>query len=235
MTLARTLTIPVKARDPARERNDQVGRAHASHALEARLVRSHSPAPLAVVAPPHPLYGGTIGNPVVRALEHAFQSTGHWTLAFNFRGIGESTGSPSGEPSDALSDYLTVAQSVPDARPAWLSGYSFGAVAALAAAIELQVPRVLLVAPQLGVLDPELFARYSGHLAIALASEDDYAPPDAVRAMLQARVEARTEAQQPCGEAVVHVVDGADHFFLGSARQPLADALDALLAGEAHA
>ncbi len=246
MTFARTLTIPVlgraradlshasgstRANAPlAREAAGAGGvggrEAPASHTLEARLVRGNASTPLAVIAPPHPLYGGTIGSPVVRALERAFQAAGHWTLAFNFRGVGESTGEPSGAPEDALADYLAVVHSVPDAQPAWLSGYSFGAAAALAAAIELEVPRVLLVAPQLGALDPPMFARYPGRLMVALASEDEYAPPDAVRKMCETRAETATQ---------ICIIEGADHFFLGSALPPLARVLETLIGAEAGA
>ena len=191
------------------------------HTLESRLVRAEGSAPLALIAPPHPVYGGTIGNPVVRALERAYQAAGHSTLAFNFRGTGESTGEPSGEQSQALVDYLAVAQSVPDAKPAWLSGYSFGSVAALAAAIELEVPRVLMVAPPLELLDPALLRRYRGQLALAVGSEDEYAPVAAVRELLDRRA-----------DTVLKVIEGAEHFFFGSAVQRLAPALQELLGGE---
>src|SRR5687767_13932749 len=86
------------------------------HKLEARFTRSSGPlsvsegasraGQLAVVAPPHPLYGGSIGNPVVRAMEARLQAHGLSTLAFNFRGTGESTGEPSGDLADGLVDYM---------------------------------------------------------------------------------------------------------------------------------
>ena len=77
MVTPRTLTIPVEG---------------TTHQLEARLHRLPDSVELALVAPPHPVYGGSIGNPVVRAIERAFHAVGVSTLAFNFRGTGESTG-----------------------------------------------------------------------------------------------------------------------------------------------
>jgi alpha/beta superfamily hydrolase len=190
----------------------------ARHTLEARLSRAGQA--LALVAPPHPLFGGSIGNPVVRALESALAARGLATLAFNFRGTGASGGAPSGEQSDALIDYLAAARGGAGALElAWCTGYSFGGCAALAAAIELGVQRVLMVGPPLALLDPALLSRFDGELAIAVGSEDDYAPLPELREVL---ARARTPR--------VEVVEGADHFFLGSQVQALAAALATLLA-----
>ncbi|MEY3517789.1 MAG: hypothetical protein RLZ89_649, partial [Pseudomonadota bacterium] len=47
---------------------------------------------VAVVAHPHPLFGGTMDNKVVQTLARAFVQCG-WTVArFNFRGVGASEG-----------------------------------------------------------------------------------------------------------------------------------------------
>jgi alpha/beta superfamily hydrolase len=192
--------------------------AGARHSLEARLARADQTRELAVVAPPHPLYGGSIGNPVVRALESTFQARGLATLAFNFRGVGASTGTPSGDAADALLDYLAAAGGAGDAHIAWLSGYSFGACAALAAALELNVQRVLMVAPPLALLDSQLLPRFAGELRIAVGSEDEYAPLDALRELFATAPNARIE-----------VVEGADHFFLGSQCQRLAQVVATLV------
>ena len=188
-----------------------------SHVLEARE-RRRKGARMALVAPPHPLYGGSIGNPVVRAIEQAFAQRDLDTLAFNFRGTGESTGEPSGDQADALVDYLAAARSVADAPLAWLSGYSFGSIAALAAAATLSVPRVLMVAPPLALLDPALLTRFEGTIAVAIGSDDEYAPVDALRT---------TFAAHP--RTTVDIVEGTEHFFLGSAVRRLSDALTRLL------
>lgn len=206
MTLARTLSIPIPG---------------TSHRLEARTSAPSAEQKLAVIAPPHPVYGGTIGNPVVRALERAFQEAGLGTLAFNFRGTGESTGEPSEDLDEALVDYLAVAQSAPAGSLSFLSGYSFGSIAALRAGIALSVPRLVLIAPPLGMLDPRLLERYAGRIVVLVGSEDEYAPAEAVREMFS-----------PRPDTSLTVLEGLEHFFLGSAVRELADALGRVLREE---
>lgn len=183
------------------------------HTIEARFTRPSGATQAVTIAPPHPLYGGTIGNPVVRALERAYQERGLASLAFNFRGTGESAGEPSGEVADAVADYRAVLAGKLELPIAWLTGYSFGSVAALATAVEVGAERVLMVAPPLGMLAPTLLARFAGRLLVVAAEHDEYAPLGALRERLEPR-------------AQVEVVPGADHFFLGS----MVGELSALLA-----
>jgi alpha/beta superfamily hydrolase len=84
---------------------------------------------LAVVAHPHPLYGGTMDNKVVQTLARACVAAGWDCLRFNFRGVGSSEGvydEGRGETEDLLS---LVAQLAPD-KPLVLAGFSFGAFVA---------------------------------------------------------------------------------------------------------
>jgi len=84
---------------------------------------------LAVVAHPHPLFGGTMDNKVVQTLARACVASGWDCLRFNFRGVGNSEGSYDegrGETEDVLS---LVAQLAPDS-PLVLAGFSFGAFVA---------------------------------------------------------------------------------------------------------
>ena len=50
-----------------------------------------------VIAPPHPLYGGSMDSPVVNEVAWASARSGVAAVRFNWRGVGASTGVPSGE------------------------------------------------------------------------------------------------------------------------------------------
>ena len=47
---------------------------------------------LALVAHPHPLFGGTMENKVAQTLARTFVSLGYVTVRMNFRGVGQSEG-----------------------------------------------------------------------------------------------------------------------------------------------
>ena len=47
---------------------------------------------VAVIAHPHPLFGGTMDNKVVQTLARAFVQLGYRAVRFNFRGVGRSQG-----------------------------------------------------------------------------------------------------------------------------------------------
>lgn len=189
--------------------------------LEGRLTRAPERRGLAIIAPPHPLYGGSIGNPVVRAIEQAYRALALDTLAFNYRGIEESSGAPSGEMSDGVEDYLAAAHAHPEPMRSF-SGYSFGSVAGLAAAVELDVPHLLMVAPPLPWLDPILLSRYRGKLRVVVGDDDEYTPLDALQPLLAPHPNAR-----------LSVLTDADHFLLGSAAVRLAELLRTVLQEDA--
>ena len=95
-----------------------------------------APAGLAVVAHPHPLYGGTMDNKVVTTLVRTAAALGAATVRFNFRGVGASEGRHDeghGETGDVLAVIDWSAGRWPGAT-LWLCGFSFGAYVALAAA-----------------------------------------------------------------------------------------------------
>jgi uncharacterized protein len=80
----------------------------------------------AVIAHPHPLFGGTMQNKVVQTLARAFVQCGWQAVRFNFRGVGASAGiydEGRGEATDMLD---VIAQVAPNG-PLALAGFSFGA------------------------------------------------------------------------------------------------------------
>ena len=50
------------------------------------------PRGIALVAHPHPLYGGTMDNKVAQTLARTFVALGYAAARFNFRGVGSSEG-----------------------------------------------------------------------------------------------------------------------------------------------
>ena len=80
----------------------------------------------AVIAHPHPLFGGTMQNKVVQTLARAFLQSGWQAVRFNFRGVGASAGNYD-EGRGEVQDMLAVIQQVAPQGPLALAGFSFGA------------------------------------------------------------------------------------------------------------
>jgi hypothetical protein len=81
----------------------------------------------AVIAHPHPLFGGTMQNKVVQTLARAFVQCGWQAVRFNFRGVGASDGAYDegrGEQTDMLS---VIEQTALTDKPLAMAGFSFGA------------------------------------------------------------------------------------------------------------
>jgi alpha/beta superfamily hydrolase len=158
----------------------------------------------AVIAPPHPLYGGSMESPVVSEIAYACSRAGLATLRFDWRGVGGSAGAPSGSASDADLDYGAALEHLAETvgGPLAACGYSFGAAAALrAAALSRRVREAILVAPPPALLGPAPFDAVRRALVL-VGEEDRIAPPEALRALV---------ASSP--SASLAVVPEADHFF----------------------
>jgi alpha/beta superfamily hydrolase len=96
----------------------------------------------AVIAHPHPLFGGTMDNKVVQTLARAFVQSGWTALRFNFRGVGASEGGHDegrGETEDMLA---LVAQEAADG-PLAIAGFSFGSYVATRALSTLWPQRAI--------------------------------------------------------------------------------------------
>jgi alpha/beta superfamily hydrolase len=84
---------------------------------------------VAIVAHPHPLFGGTMDNKVVQTLARAFVQCG-WTVArFNFRGVGASEGVHEAGAGEAR-DFLSVVEQVAPTGALAIAGFSFGSFVA---------------------------------------------------------------------------------------------------------
>ena len=86
---------------------------------------------IAVIAHPHPLYGGTRDNKVVQTLARALLALGHACWRPDFRGVGATEGTYDegrGETEDLLAVVAAARASEPDGAslPLVLAGFSFG-------------------------------------------------------------------------------------------------------------
>jgi hypothetical protein len=91
---------------------------------------SQFPAPrgIALIAHPHPLYGGTMDNKVTQTLARAFVTLGYVAARMNFRGVGRSAGEHDagrGETDDMALLLSHMRQQYPG-LPVALAGFSFG-------------------------------------------------------------------------------------------------------------
>jgi alpha/beta superfamily hydrolase len=84
---------------------------------------------VAVIAHPHPLFGGTMENKVVQTLARAFMASGWTAVRFNFRGVGASAGSYD-EGRGEVQDMLDVVRETAPEGPLALAGFSFGSYVA---------------------------------------------------------------------------------------------------------
>jgi alpha/beta superfamily hydrolase len=87
-----------------------------------------SPRGIALIAHPHPLYGGTMDNKVTQTLARAFVGLGYASARMNFRGVGASAGTHdegAGE-TDDMALLLAHMRGRYPGVPVALAGFSFG-------------------------------------------------------------------------------------------------------------
>ncbi len=165
----------------------------------------------AVIAPPHPLYGGSMESPVVTELAHACEHASLESLRFNWRGVGASQGEKTGDFEPAVSDYAASLDWVEDSceGPIAACGYSFGAATAIRAVADRpRVRRLLLVAPPPVMLDASSFSGFGGRVDVIVGDRDEFAPLAELESALEAVPTASLE-----------VVSETDHFFMYSLRE----------------
>jgi alpha/beta superfamily hydrolase len=104
---------------------------------------------VAVIAHPHPLFGGTMDNKVVTTLGKAFLDAGIATFRFNFRGVGGTEGEHD-EGRGEVDDMVLViehARATLSHMPLYLAGFSFGGSVATFASERVEFKQLVLVAP----------------------------------------------------------------------------------------
>lgn len=199
---------------PATERLAIAGPAGA---IEIQIETLEQPLGLALIAHPHPLFGGTLDNKVVYTLARVMRELGYVALRPNFRGVGASEGQHDeggGETEDLLT-VLDYARARFGPLPLILAGFSFGAYVQTRVARRLQElgqrpSRLVLVGAAAGsvlgtrhyltepVPPDTLVIHGEWDETVPLANVLDWARPQ---------------------ELPVVLVPGADHFFHGKLRQ----------------
>ena len=175
------------------------------------LPLGQAPRGVAVIAHPHPLFGGTMENKVVQTLARAFVQTGWQAVRFNFRGVGASQGGYD-EGHGELQDLLAVVnQCAPRALAGGglaLAGFSFGAFVTTLAAEQLGTERSITKLVLVGTaasrfavvpIAPELHAQ----TLVVHGEQDDTVPLADVLAWARPQ------------KLPVTVIPGVEHFFHG--------------------
>ena len=162
---------------------------------------------VAVVAHPHPLYGGTMHNKVVQTLPRALVQADWEVVRFNFRGVGASVGEHDGGRGE-LQDLLAIVQQVAPHGPLALAGFSFGAFVTTHAVQALWSPerlqKIVLVGTAASRFDPAPVPPQAHERTLVLHGEqDDTVPLASVLDWARPQV------------LPVTVVPGGEHFFHG--------------------
>lgn len=167
---------------------------------------------IALIAHPHPLFGGTADNKVVTTLARAFRDLGCVTLRPSFRGVGGSEGEHTHgdkETHDQLAVLHWAQARFGSELPVYLAGFSFGAFVTTRVArhlAEAGTPARRLV----------LVGTAAGYVEGARSYDTEAVAPDTVVIHGDRDETVRLENVLAWAEPLeipVQVVPGADHFF----------------------
>ena len=197
------------------------GRAHIPGAAGKIEIASQVPAgarAVAVIAHPHPLFGGTMDNKVVTTLARAFLESGCATYRFNFRGVAGTEGAHDegrGESEDMVR-VIEHAHGEHGSLPLMLAGFSFGGAVATRASCRADFAQLVLVAPG--------FRRISAHGMGEAPDPNDPAlgPPGRHTVSNTLVIHGDLDETVPLSDSIawatvrevpVAVVPGGEHFF----------------------
>jgi uncharacterized protein len=132
-----------------------------------------------VICHPHPLYGGSMYNNVVDAIDGGYSAGGFTTLRFNFRGVGGSSGSygeGEGEVRDVVAAFDFLKEACKPGVHLVLAGYSFGAwIAARAVKHLAGVSSIFLVALPVAAYGTGDLSSFAGPIHLVAGTHDDIA------------------------------------------------------------
>ncbi|HEX6946862.1 MAG TPA: alpha/beta fold hydrolase [Acidimicrobiia bacterium] len=100
--------------------------------LETKVDHADRPTRVTVLCHPHPEWGGTMNSPLMIAITRVLVARGHTVIRFNFRGVGESTGTHTKGEAELEDVTAAVRYAETLGLPIAIGGWSFGARMALA-------------------------------------------------------------------------------------------------------
>ena len=189
--------------------------------LEAALRTAESPRGAVVLAHPHPLYGGTLHNPVIFHSDRELNRAGFTTLRFNFRGVEGSEGvhdEGRGEVDDVAAAVSWLRGLAPGS-PLLLVGYSFGSHCSVEYALgDASVAAAVAIGLPIRLWSFDGIERFGRPFAVVQGTSDEFGPIGEVESVLA--------KMSPPG--VLYRVEGAPHLFPGRAPEAAAQVVHAV-------
>jgi len=189
--------------------------------LEAALRVADEPKGAVVLAHPHPLYGGTLHNPVVFHADRELNRAGLTTLRFNFRGVEGSDGfhdDGRGEIGDVAAAAGWVSALAPG-TPLILVGYSFGSRCVIShATADRTIAGVVAIGLPVRLWAFEDLPSLGRPFSVVQGTEDEFGSIEEVAAVIAHAV--------PPGR--LYEVAGASHLFPGRTKEAAACVVEAV-------
>jgi alpha/beta superfamily hydrolase len=174
--ISRVLKNSLKIMNPSEPKKVKVNIYRPSGLIEGWCVRQPT-SRCVVLLPPHPSYGGTIANGILKIINDAFVDVGFNTLRINFRGVGLSQGevnNRSFDLQDALEalDWLTHDNN--DLSCLWIGGFGYGGKLAIQASMRKPgLSGMVSVSPQISPMDFNSLTPCPGGLVV-VAEQDQF-------------------------------------------------------------
>jgi uncharacterized protein len=160
----------------------------------------------AVLCHPHPAYGGTMNNRVIFRAGKAANEAGLLALRFNFRGVGESTGTYDrgrGEQEDVAAVIPWLRGQAPG-LPLVLIGFSFGAWVGLQVACrDTEIAAMVGIGLPLNHYSFDFLLENYKPAVYIIGSKDEFCPREKMESL----------ARGLPSYSEVAWIEGADHFF----------------------
>lgn len=198
--------------------------------LSAETTLPERPVAAVVITHPHPLHGGSMHTPVPTALFRRAGEIGLAAVRFDFRGVGESTGTHDegrGERDDVRAVVAWLRHRLSDQGfadvPVLLAGWSFGADVMLA--VDDDIAGWFAVAAPLAIVPVAEMAAAAADAPklLVVPEHDQFRSPASAG-----------EVTGDWAATAIEVIGGADHFLAGSLDR-VADAFAAFAADSVRA